>query len=744
MDNLEKTQEFSLDDIIKEFGSGATAESAEVMLDKSAEEILGALEAELQKEPAEVVAVEETAAEPVESEPVQTEAVSEQEDDASEQEEDTSEQESDASEREEGSSEQGEEVPAQLEDEPASEEEASAEKTETAETDSNTAEEPEEVEEGVSGDTIRLDDLSEVHIETEVSAEDIDELDLIEEFIPPPPIIFRPRSRLKELKRQLVAGPEKRYYELSEIGVGKVQAAIFLSILVVILCAGATVMYAMGMVPENRLRLIIFSQVLAMMVSALLGSYLLLDGATDLIKGKFSLNTMLLFTLIVCLADAYYCLETLRVPCCAAFSLEMTFALYNRYLRRATEMGQMDTLRKAVRLNCVKKVKDYYDGRPGIFRGEGEVADFMDHYADRSGPDKVQSVFCMIVFLACIGIAVFAGILHGIVFGVQICATSLLVAVPASFFVTLSRPAAILQRRLHMVGAVICGWQGVKGLCGAAAFPLRDGDIFPNGSTKLNGVKFYGERNPDETIAYASALINACGGGLEPAFTQLRKSRSCAELTVDVFQSYGNGGIGGEVSGEPVLLGTLNFIQEMGVDIPEGTMVNQAVYCAVDGQLCAVFAISYAKMKSSAAGLVTLCSHRKLTPVILCGDFMLTESFLRSKFGINTRRLAFPNRESRLELEKRTIEDDESIALALTTQEGLISTAYAVAGARTLRTTCRLGLAIHMLSGVVGVLIMLALAYLGSDELLTPFNILLYQLVWMVPGLLISEWARTV
>ena len=41
-------------------------------------------------------------------------------------------------------------------------------------------------------------------------------------------------------------------------------------------------------------------------------------------------------------------------------------------------------------------------------------------------------------------------------------------------------------------------------------------------------------------------------------------------------------------------------------------------------------------------------------------------------------------------------------------------------------------------------LIMLVLAYLGSTELLTPTNILLYQLIWAIPGLLVTEWTRTV
>ena len=41
-------------------------------------------------------------------------------------------------------------------------------------------------------------------------------------------------------------------------------------------------------------------------------------------------------------------------------------------------------------------------------------------------------------------------------------------------------------------------------------------------------------------------------------------------------------------------------------------------------------------------------------------------------------------------------------------------------------------------------LIMAALAYLGTTDLLTPIHILLYQLVWLIPGLLITEWTRTV
>ena len=624
----------------------------------------------------------------------------------------------------------------------------------------------------VSEDTIRLDDLAQVGEETTVQepditsatirldteevqaeiaeqaeAEEASEEEIPEqeepEFVPPAPIVFDPRAKLRELKRKLVAGPEKRYYELSEIGVGKLQMAMFLCLIVIAVSAGAAVMYSLDLIPENRMRLMVFGQVLAMLLGALLGSYQLLDGLADLFRGKFTANTLLAVTFFACCADSVFCLQEQRVPICAAFTLEVMMSLWSTYHRRTTEMGMMDTMRKATRLNSLVEVEDYYEEKPGLLKGEGQVEDFMNNYQAPSGPQRAQSVYCALSLLLCIAIAVFAGVMHGAGMALQVLSTGLMVAVPASFFVTLSRPAAILERRLHMVGTVLCGWQGVKGLCGKVVFPLQDEDLFPRGSVKLNGVKFYGDRDTEDTIAYSAALMAAAGGTLAPVFEQLRVSRNCPQYTAENVQGYPNGGIGGEIKGESVLLGTLNFLKDMGVEIPEGTMVTQAVYAALDGQLCAVYAITYSRMRSAAAGLVSLCASRKVTPVMVGGDFMLTESFLQNKFRARTRRVVFPTRETRRELQQVQIEEG-SVALALTTRDELVSAAYAVSGARALRTACRLGVAIHMIGGIMGMLILLALSYLGSTELLTPVHVLLYQLVWMIPGLLVTEWTRTV
>ena len=485
-------------------------------------------------------------------------------------------------------------------------------------------------------------------------------------YVPPQPIIFHPKSRLRELKRKLIAGPEKRYYELAEQGVGKLQIAMILSLIVVLLSVGATVMYELNLVQPDRMKLMVFGQFFALMVSALLGAYQLMEGVGDLFRLRISLNTLMVVTFGVCVADGVLCLQELRVPCCAAFGLQVTMSLWSAYQKRTTEMGQMDTLRKAVRLDRLSAVPDYYEGRPGILRDEGQVEDFMDSYARPTNPERVVSVYCVLAILAAVAAGVMGGMRHGISAGIQAASVTLLAAAPASFFVAQSRPWALLEKRLHSLGTVLCGWRGVKGLAKKIVFPLSHENLFPGGTSKMNGVKFYGTRDPDQVVAYTTAMITANGGGLVPLFEQLLDSRSGRHYDAQNLRSYGEGGIGGEVCGEPVLVGVLSFMKDMGVEIPEGIRVNQAVYTAIDGELCGLFAITYERDQGAAAGLRTLCSYGGLKNVLVTEDFMLTESFIRGKFGVRTRRIVFPDQDARQTL--RTVEpDEEAPALALMT-----------------------------------------------------------------------------
>lgn len=366
----------------------------------------------------------------------------------------------------------------------------------------------------------------------------------------------------------------------------------------------------------------------------------------------------------------------------------------------------------------------------------------MDHYQANPVPEKIIGWYALGAMLVTGGIAVAAGMFHGVYEGIRVAAVGLLAAVPVTGFVAYSRPFAVLVRRLHGIGTVLCGWGGVKGLGGKAVFPVGFDDLFPAGTTKIHGVKFFGSRSTDQIVAYCTAMIVSSGSGLAPVFTQVLESRNGRHIDALNLRVYDNGGIGGEVFGESVLVGSLTFLKEMGVEVPEGIRVSNAICIAIDGELCGLFAVTYDKVRSASAGLKTLCSCRGLKLVITAGDCMLDNQFIRSQFGIKSKRILFPPYADRAALQQ-TESGEDAKSLLLTTREGLLPYAYGVAGARLLRKSCAAGVVIHMLGGIVGMGIMLTLTLLGRLDLLTPVHMFAYQLLWLIPGFLATTWTRS-
>ena len=566
----------------------------------------------------------------------------------------------------------------------------------------------------------------------------------IGEYIPSEPIVFRPRSRLGELREKLIAGPERCYNALSEKGVGKLQIALFASMLIVVLACASIVLHRMNMVRENRMRLLVFSELFAMLLSATLCWERMADGIGKIFRGRFNTNTLLAFSFAACIADGIYCLKEVKVPFCAAFCLNAFMCLWAEYHRRSTQLSQMDTLRKATRLNRITKAPGCYDDRPGFLQSDGQPEDFMDTYSIPSAPEKAVNRFALLGLALSVAVAAAAGIHGGLRVGVRTWSAAILAVCPATMLICQTRPGWTLQRKLHQFGTVICGWKGVQTAAGKAVVRLSDEDLLPAGSVKVNGYKFYSNHhNPDTVIAYTTAVITASGCCLAPLFEHMHKSRRAQGYELDEFKNYDGKGYGAIICGEQVLVGSLEFLRSMKVQIPAGIRVNHAVCIAIGQELTACFPLAFGKLKGVRIGLSALCGQRKLSRVMTGTNFILNEAFLKEKYRINTRRITFPSLSDRERLASWKPEGEISAPIALTTQEGLAAPALAITGARVLRTTSIAGAAVHILGGLVGLAAVLILTLTGRTDLMTPSNLLLLELIWAVPGLMISDWTRT-
>ncbi len=563
-----------------------------------------------------------------------------------------------------------------------------------------------------------------------------------EGYVQRAPAPLRPRSRLGELKQKLREGPEKIYDTLMEKGLFRLQVAIFLSILLAVMAVATVVLHRLDMVRPERMRLMVFGELFAMLCSALLCWERLTEGLFHLFRLRLNLDSLLLCSFTACVADGIFCLPQVELPFCAAFCVECLMCLWAEYQRRSAALDQTDILRRATRLDRVVQAPDCFEGKPGFHVCEGQVEDYMDSLQKPTPPGRALDWYTLAALLLSGALALWVGYREDAQAGVRAWAIGLLAASPATIFLCQTRPLAILQRRLRKFGAVLGSWAGMKAARGPAVVPMTERELFPRNSLKINGMKCYCDRSPDALLGYATAVVGASGECIAPVFEQLLHSHHAQRYEVSGFKRYADRGLGGIVCGQQVLVGSREFLKTMGVAVDPGAKVPHAVYMAIDGVFAGVFALNVTRLKGVRRGLGALCGQRGLTPVVATRNFLVTKSFLHQKFQVDPDRVKFPSVQKRDRLAVWQPDCTGAIPCALLTQEGLGGMALSITGARGLYNVSILGAAFHILAGLLGFAAVLGLTLTGRTDLLTPANLLILELSLSVPGLLITEWMR--
>ena len=284
-------------------------------------------------------------------------------------------------------------------------------------------------------------------------------------------------------------------------------------------------------------------------------------------------------------------------------------------------------------------------------------------------------------------------------------------------------------------GAAVAGWQGARNLSGEAGLIMEDADLFPPQNVTQGGMKIYADRPAPMVIGYANAVVQTAGSGLAPLFEQMMHDQNGRRYSVDTFRRYESGGLGATIRGDVVLMGSIAFMKLMRVRVPEGTRLKQAVYLSVNGELAAVFALNYAPAESVRAGLASVLRAGALVPVLATRDFMITPQFLKQRYKIPPEHIEFPIVEERAALsEPGAVRAGKQGALMA--RSSFASFAGSVVAARGLRGTAILSICVAIAGSVLGVSLMFVLTFLGADLAASCWNLFLYTVLWLLPGLL--------
>ncbi|MBQ3134736.1 MAG: hypothetical protein IJB75_02860 [Oscillospiraceae bacterium] len=301
-----------------------------------------------------------------------------------------------------------------------------------------------------------------------------------------------------------------------------------------------------------------------------------------------------------------------------------------------------------------------------------------------------------------------------------------------------SRPFHKLARRLTQCGAAIAGWPGVVEQRRGDGILLGDQDLFPPGSVSLNGMKVFGDWSGERVTSYTATLIRAAGTGLDKLFCDLMRTQGILYRQADHLCCYEGGGLSANIRGDQVLVGSASFMKLMEVELPQGLNVKNAVFCAIDGRLAGIFALNYTLPDVAFPAIDALLQER-LAPVLATRDFNIIPAMLQQRFRLAVARMDFPPVQRRRELSDPE-QGHNATLTAVLCREGIFPLSEAVVGARRLRRAVRLNAVLGCLGSVLGTALACYLTAMSAFASISPINLLLFLLLWLIPSWFITGW----
>lgn len=427
------------------------------------------------------------------------------------------------------------------------------------------------------------------------------------------------------------------------------------------------------------------------------------------------------------------------LPCCAVTTLGLTFAMWGRYLRQQGDRLSAKAAAQTSAPYVVSMDEDKWNHRPAYCKWAGRPKGFGSQLQMEDGAQRAYSVASPILLVVCVAFSLLASV------GQQAperfiwaAAASFTAAASYTAMLAYALPYKKLATRLYKAGAAIAGWTGIQ-RCRHGGIAITDSDLFPPGCIQVPHFELYGNAKKEKAVSYAATLLKEANCGLTQPFYKLLQSTGALyrEATGVRFHE---GGITGIIHNHDIIVGTSDFMHLVDIPLPRSLKVKHAIFCAVDGQLAAMFPVTYSMPSTVRPSLSTLIGLQ-VTPILATRDPNLIPALLERKFKLPVDRMEFPSTDRRRQLSS-TIQEHSNQPVALLSREGVGVFCETVVGCRRLRWATRLSLGFALAGSILGVLLTFFLTYTGSYAALSPVNFLVFMLAWVVPQLLIAGWVN--
>ena len=295
-------------------------------------------------------------------------------------------------------------------------------------------------------------------------------------------------------------------------------------------------------------------------------------------------------------------------------------------------------------------------------------------------------------------------------------------------------PMYYLMKRLNRSGCAAAGYAGARAVSRPKRLVLTDDDLFPAGTVTLNGYKVFGEER-SRAVSYAASVARAAGSSLTPLLERQLTAEGGFHLPVEWVNYCEEGGMEANIRGETVLMGSAFFMKKRKVALPRDMKLPTGVFLAVDGALTAVFAVKYQPSRNAEWALRTL-KRSHITPVLAVRSGNVTPGLIKRKFGVDAKPV-YPDVSTRLALAQLAEQRGEQPYVAIC-REGLMPLVESVAGSRRAVKAVRTATILSYIGALAGVALAYYLTSVGNFALMTPIAMVVYQVLWLLPTILLA------
>ena len=309
-------------------------------------------------------------------------------------------------------------------------------------------------------------------------------------------------------------------------------------------------------------------------------------------------------------------------------------------------------------------------------------------------------------------------------------------AMPLSLLYVFYAPLTTLATGARHTNAAVMGERALDEYAPPSVVTFQDSEVFPPERVQLVGVKVFGEADLSKVIGYASAIFCATGGSLGEMFSLVVSDTG---YTADMdFITVSENGVEAAVDGELVLVGSRAFLREAGIRVPmddrDLASDTAVMYMAIAREAVARMEISY-EMDEDFESIALNLFRSGVCVAIKTFDPNINRAFMEKHIRWNS---DMPLAVIRGKEKKDRIlhrEAAESILLSRT-KRGLFET---VKFCRTTRHLIQIGVGLAVLSLLAAVPIYWLILKMMGVQQVTSLNLMIYQLIWLLPTLVITK-----